>query len=137
MLDAALSYWPGGVGSSLNLIAGVRHTRSDNRFSFSTNEDGAPLGSLRSDESFNDALLGVRYRFDFTERWKLWTRGDYSFGDTDGTLLLQANFAYTVGRKQQNQFIFGYQYKESELTDGDLTTETEFSGPTIAFNFRF
>ncbi len=137
MLDAAVSYWPGGVGSSLNLIAGVRYTSSDNRFSFSGNQNGTPLGTIRSDEGYTDALFGLRYRFDFTDRWKLLTRGDYSFGDTDGTLLLQANFAYTVGKKQHNQFLFGYQYKESKLKDGDLTTDMELSGPTVAFNFRF
>lgn len=137
LLDAGVSWWPRGVGSSLNVIAGVRHTGSDNRFTFTGTPNGMPLGSLRSNDDVNDALLGLRYRFNFTDRWNLYTRGDYSFGGTDGTFLLSANFAYTVGKSQQNQFMFGYQYKESKLKDGDLTTDITFHGPNVGFNFRF
>lgn len=137
LLDAGMAYWPAGVGTSFNVIAGMRYTGSDSRFSFSLAQDGTPLGSIQSTSDYYDGLLGLRYRSDFSERWSMLTRGDVSFGDTERTFLLQMNFAYTVGTEQQNRIMFGYQYREAELRDGDLTTDIVLSGPMVGFNFRF
>ena len=71
------------------------------------------------------------------ERWSLLTRADFSFGDSQGTFLVQANFAYTVGKRQQNRILFGYQYKQAEFRDGDLTTDFSYQGPMAGFNFRW
>ena len=65
------------------------------------------------------------------------TRGDVSFGDSKGTWLVQGLFAYTVGKRQRNRIVFGYQYKEAEFGDGDLITEFAYNGPMAGFNFRF
>ncbi len=137
LLDAGMAYWPAGVGTSFNVVAGMRYTGSDNRFSFSLAQDGTPVGSIQSSSDYYDGLLGLRYRSDFSERWSLLTRGDVSFGDTERTFLLQMNFAYTVGKEQQNRIMFGYQYREAELMDGDLTTDIALSGPMAGFNVRF
>ena len=82
-------------------------------------------------------MLGLRYRFDLSDRWALHTRGDVSFGDSEGTLMLRANFAYTVGERGQNKILLGYQYKEAEFEDSGLKTAFEFSGFVAGFNFRF
>jgi hypothetical protein len=79
----------------------------------------------------------VRYRFDLSERWGLLTRGDLSFGDSEGTWLVQGLFAYTVGRRQQNRILFGYQYKKAEFEDSGLNSEFAYAGPIAGFNFRF
>jgi hypothetical protein len=65
------------------------------------------------------------------------TRGDVSFGDSKGTWLVQGLFAYTVGKRQRNRIVFGYQYKEAEFREGDLITEFTYNGPIAGFNFRF
>jgi len=136
-LDAALAYWPGGFSSPLSIFGGVRYSGLDDHYIFTTTANGALLGEQRSSNDYYDALLGARYRFDLSDRWQLLTHGDYSFGDSEGVFILRANFAYTVGKKQQNRILFGYQYKESEFKDGDLTTAFSYNGPMAGFDFRF
>jgi hypothetical protein len=135
--DAAVAYWPGGFGSQLSVFGGVRYSGLDNRYTFTTTATGTPVGEQHSKNDYYDALLGLRYRFDFSDRWALLTHGDYSFGDSEGVFILRRNFAYTVGKKQQNRILFGYQYKESEFKDGDLTTSFKYNGPMAGFDFRF
>jgi len=134
-LDVAVAYWPSGFGSQLNLFGGLRYSGFDDRYRFSIG--GMQIAEQRSSKNYYDALLGVRYRFELAERWELLTYGDLSFGDSEGTFLLRANFAYLVGKRQQNRILFGYQYKEAEFKDGDLVTDFSYSGPMAGFNFRF
>jgi len=135
--DAAVAYWPSGFGSQLSLFGGVRYSGLDNRYTFNGTANGTFLGELHSDNDYYDGLIGLRYRFDFSDRWALLTHGDYSFGDSEGVFILRGNFAYTVGKRQQNRILFGYQYKESEFKDGDLTTSFKYYGPMAGFDFRF
>jgi hypothetical protein len=136
-IDAALAYWPGGYGSQFSVFGGVRFSGLDDRYTFTTTANDTLVGERRSSNDYYDALLGVRYRFDFSDRWQLLTHGDYSFGDSEGVFILRANFAYTVGKRQQNRILFGYQYKDSEFKDGDLKTAFTLHGPMAGFNFRF
>ncbi len=134
-LDLAVAYWPGGFGSQLNFFGGLRYSGFDDRYRFSIG--GMQIAEQRSSKNYYDALLGVRYRFELAERWELLTHGDISFGDSEGTVILRANFAYLVGKRRQNRIVFGYQYKEAEFKDGDLVTDFSYSGPMAGFNFRF
>ena len=136
-LDVAIAYWPGGFGSQFNVFGGVRYSGLDDRYSYVGNIGGLVEGELHNKNSYYDALLGLRYRFDFSDRWQLLTHGDYSFGDSEGVYIIRANFAYAVGKRQQNRILFGYQYKESEFKDGDLTTSFTYHGPMAGFDFRF
>ena len=134
-LDAAVAYWPDGVGSSLNVFGGIRYSSLEDQYRFKLGD--AQLARSKSSEDYYDALLGVRYQFDFAERWSVLTRGDFSFGDSEGTFLVRANFAYTVGKRRQNRILFGYQYKEAEFKDGNLVTDFSYHGPLAGFNFLF
>ena len=134
-VDVAAVYWPGGVGAPLSFYGGVRYTGFDDRYSFSIGD--TPVGSRRNTSDYYDALVGVRYRFDLADRWSLLTRGDVSFGNSKGTWLVQGLFAYTVGKRQQNRILFGYQYKQAEFKDGNLKTEFSYYGPMAGFNFKF
>jgi len=135
VLDAVVAYWPDGVGSQLNVFGGLRYSGFDDRYRFSLGTD--PLLERRSTKDYYDALLGLRYRFDLSERWALLTRGDVSFGDSEGTWLVQGLFAYTLGERRLNRIVFGYQYKEAEFKDAGLNTEFAYNGPMAGFNFRF
>jgi hypothetical protein len=136
-LDAALAWHPGGIHESLSIFGGLRYTGVDNRIDFESVPNDIPLGSRRLDADFYDVLLGLRYRFDLSERWSLQTRGDVSFGDTEGTLLARASFAYSVGKRRENRILFGYQYKQLEFKESDVTTEIRLQGLTAGFTFRF
>lgn len=135
ILDTGVAYWPNGVDSSLSMIGGLRYTGFDDRYTFTV--DDMPVSNQRNSSDYYDVLLGARYRFDLGERWSLLTRADFSFGDSEGTFLLRANFAYTVGKRQQNRILFGYQYKQAKFKDGDLTSDFSYQGPMAGFNFRW
>jgi len=134
-VDAAAVYWPQGVGSAFGLLAGVRYADFDDRYRFSV--AGQPVGERRSTRNYYDALLGIRYRFDLSDRWSLGTYGDFSFGDTEGTFVLRANLSVAVGQRRQNRIVFGYQYKQAEYEDGGLNSDYTYYGPFAGFSFRF
>jgi len=136
-IDAALSWWPGGIDSGFSVFGGLRYSGFDDRYTFRLLLDGSVLDSRRLTSDYYDALLGLRYRFDLSSRWSLLTRADTSFGDSEGTFLVRANFAWTVGQRQQNKLLFGYQYKQMEYEDGGLNTDYRMHGPMAGFSFRF
>ena len=135
--DGAVAWWPAGAGSNFNLYGGLRLSDFDDRYTFRLASDNTPVGERRSTKDYYDALVGLRYRFDFSDRWALVTQADTSFGDSEGTYLLRANLAWTVGKRQQNRILFGYQYKTAEFRDGDLRLDYDYQGPMAGFNFRF
>lgn len=135
VLDAGVAYWPAGVGSAWSVIGGVRYSGFDDRYRFGF--EGEELATRRNTADYYDALIGIRYRFEFSPRWSLATHADVSFGDSEGTYVLRAMFAYTVGKRQKNRLLFGYQYKQAEFRDGDLRTDFSYYGPLAGFDFRF
>ena len=135
--DGAVAWWPAGAGSNFNLYGGLRLSDFDDRYTFRLASDNTPVRERRSTKDYYDALVGLRYRFDFSDRWALLTQADASFGDSEGTYLLRANLAWTVGKRQQNRILFGYQYKTAEFRDGDLRFDYDYQGPMAGFNFRF
>ena len=135
--DGAIAWWPGGAGSSFNLYGGLRLSDFDDRYAFRLASDNTPVGERRSTKDYYDALLGLRYRFDFSDRWALLTQADASFGDSEGTYLLRASLAWTIGKPQQNRILFGYQYKTADFKDGNLRLDFDYQGPMAGFNFRF
>ncbi len=64
--------------------------------------------------------------------WASDTTLDITVQDTYDAVL-----GYTVGKRQLNRILFGYQYKEAEFKDGGLTTDFTYGGPMAGFNFRF
>jgi len=135
VLDTAVAYWPGGVGSSLSVIAGMRYSGFDNRYRFLL--DDLEVARLRDEDDYYDVLLGIRYRFVLGGRWDLLTRADVSFGQSEGTWLVQAVFGRTIGKREANRLLLGYQYKVAEFKSGDLTSDFSYHGPIAGFNFRF
>ena len=135
--DGAVAWWPNGAGSNFSLFGGLRYSGFDDRYTFRLITDNSPVGERRSTKDYYDALVGLRYRFDFSDRWALLTRADTSFGDSEGTVLLRANLAWTVGKRQQNRILLGYQYKTADFRDGGLRLDFDYQGPMVGFNFRF
>jgi hypothetical protein len=134
-LDVGAAYWPNGVNSNLSVLGGLRYSSFDDRYTFRAGDE--TIGTRRMSSDYYDALIGVRYRFDLSERWSLLTRADYSFGDSEGIYVVNANFSVTVGKRRQNRILFGYQYKQAEFKEGDLRSKFSYYGPMAGFNFRW
>lgn len=133
--DAAAGYWPSGIGQGLNLFGGIRYASFNDRYRFSAGDQ--PVAERRSDADYLDALVGARYIARLSERWELMLRTDTSFGDTEGTWLVRAQFAFVVGKRRQNRLVFGYEFKKAEYRNGDLNLDYSYQGPTAGFGFRF
>lgn len=136
-LDAAVAYWPQGFGSALNVFGGLRHSGFDNDFGFTAINTDRPTTVRNSDKAYYDVLLGVRYQTPVSERWQLRTYADYAFGDSEGIFVVRGSFAYAFGKSRQNHALIGYQYKEAEFTDGDLTNAFTYYGPVAGVEFSF
>jgi hypothetical protein len=135
-IDAALAYWPGGVGSNLNVFGGARYTDLDDDFTLKTGQSGLELLKFGPQRDFLDALVGARYRFDLANRWALLTHADYAFGDSDGIFILQALLRFTLGENNRYGILLGYRYKEAEHEDGGLEEDYEYKGPVLGLSFR-
>ena len=136
-IDAAIAYWPGGVGSNLNLFGGIRYTDLDDEFMLKDPNTGMRLDKIDNSRSYTDALIGGRYRHDLNSRWAVTTQADYGFGDSEGIWLMQAMLRYAVGKNNQNGIMLGYRYKDGEFEAGGIEEDYEYKGPIAAFNFRF
>ncbi len=88
------------------------------------------------DDSWTDFLIGAKYTVPVSEKWALNFRGDYSFGDTDGTWLLAANAIYAT---KTGAWAFGYRYMGIDLPIGNTKSNLDLSlyGPQVGYAFKF
>ena len=135
VLDAAVAFWPAGEDGGLSLLAGVRYTDMENTYRFL--RDGQQIAVVKNNRDFTDLLLGLRYMTPLANRWSLLTRGDYSFGDSEGTFQLQALVRWGFGGRMQHGVLFGYRYKEAEFKSGEVKEDYQYKGPVVGLNFTF
>jgi hypothetical protein len=131
-------YRSSGDDHGVDYLFGFRNLNVDQTLLL-TPDGGGPTQRFDSDETFTDVFAGVRYLHRFNEKWDLALRGDYSFGDTEGTLNLLAS----VGFRFNSTFALnlGYRHLAIEFEDSSSgvseTTDIEMSGPLLGFLFRF
>ena len=129
---------PSGDDHGVDYLFGFRNLNVDKTLLL-TPGGGGPTERFDSDETFTDVFAGVRYLHRFNDKWDLALRGDYSFGDTEGTLNLLAS----VGYRFNSTFALnlGYRHLAIEFEDDSSgvaeTTDIEMSGPLLGFLFRF
>jgi hypothetical protein len=129
---------PSGDDHGVDYLFGIRNTNTEKTLLL-TPGGGGPTERFDSDETFTDAFAGLRYLHRFNDHWDLALRGDYSFGDTEGTLNLLAS----VGFRFNSTFALnlGYRHLAVEFEDSSSgvseTTDIEMSGPLLGFVFRF
>jgi hypothetical protein len=130
-------YRPTGDIEGVNYLLGVRQIGSDKVIVATPNNGQSQV--FESDSNVTDVFLGGRYIHHFNDRWDFNVRGDYSFGDSEGTLNLLAS----VGMRVAGPFALQLGYRHAviefkEDIDGvQNTTEISLSGPYIGFVFRF
>ena len=130
-------YRPSGEINGVNYLLGVRQIAVD-KLILATPSIG-PAQVFESDAEVTDVFLGARYLHRFGNRWDVIVRGDYSFGDSDGTLNLLASIGLRVAGPFGLQV--GYRHAviefEEDINGVPETTEVSLSGPYLGFVFRF
>ncbi len=130
-------YRPSGGDSGVQYLFGIRNINVEQ--TLLVTPSGGITQRFDSDPSFTDVFGGLRYLHRFNDKWDLALRGDYSFGDTEGTLNLLAS----VGYRFNSTFALnlGYRHLAIEFEDSSSgvseTTDIEMSGPLLGFLFRF
>lgn len=130
-------YRPTGDIEGVNYLLGVRQIGTD-KYIVAAPNNGQPQ-VFDSDSDVTDVFLGGRYIHRFNDRWDFNVRGDYSFGDSEGTLNLLAS----VGMRVAGPFALQLGYRHAviefeEDVDGvQNTSEISLSGPYLGFVFRF
>jgi len=128
---------PSGKDSGIDYLFGVRNINSE-KILIVIPRIGPPQ-RFDSDETFTDVYAGARYLARFGNNWDFNLRGDYSFGDSEGTWNLLASVGYRFNRHFAMNL--GYRHLAIEFEDTDNgaveTTDIEMSGPLLGFLFRF
>ena len=120
--------------SGLDVFAGLRHVDADLTVEFDPVNPAFQTTTIDTDASFNDFMLGARYTFPLSERWKLTLRGDGSWGDTAGTWNGSAVVAYAT---KHGAWGFGYRVLTGNFEDDDADLEIRMSGFEVGYGFRF
>lgn len=129
---------PSGTDSGIDYLFGVRNVNVEKTL-LATPVGGGPTQRFDSDSDFTDVYGGARYLHRFNDNWDLNLRGDYSFGDSEGTWNLLAS----VGYRFNKTFALNLGYRhlaiefENTISGGVETTDIEMSGPLLGFLFRF
>jgi len=138
VLEAGGFYRPSGSDKGIDYLFGLR-TISTEKTLLVTPQIGGPTQRFDGDADVTDVFLGARYLHRFGDRWDLTIRGDYSFGDSEGTM----NLLGSAGFRFNDLFGMnvGYRFTNMEFEDTiggqKETTEIEFTGPFLGFVFRF
>lgn len=135
LMDLALVYSPGTERlTGLEVFGGLRYIESDFRLLIDPVPPGPPEQIFGIDDTFSDLLMGVRYIAPLNDRWRLTVSGDVSGADTEGTWSLGAFAGYLTG---PHRFIAGYRHMEIEIEGAGDTVQQTFTGPVVAYGFRF
>lgn len=124
-----------------DLIGGLRYIGMDQDVGITLPIPSAPAIEEGTDASFLDGFLGFRYSGPLGEKWSWRIRGDYSFGDTDGTANGLLGLAYNWGNAQKYGLMLGYHYMgievEEKTGDGLIETDLTMSGPKLGFRITW
>jgi hypothetical protein len=137
VLELGGFYRLSGEARGLDLMLGLR--RIDVDLGIVINRQSQSPQPLQIAAEINDAFVGARYLLPFGERWNLTLRGDYGFGDSDGTL----NAIASIGVRFNETFgmNFGYRHAnikfEEDIEGSREDTDISLSGPFVGLMFRF
>ncbi|MDH3378111.1 MAG: hypothetical protein OEQ39_14285 [Gammaproteobacteria bacterium] len=128
----------GGVytaSEGVDILFGVRSLGLDMEIAVTP-----PGAVISADPSLVDALLGVRFSGDLSDRWGYLVRADVSGGDSEGTWNVLAGASLNFGAKGNKRALFGYRHMEIETERegaSNLAVELTMSGPIAGVEFAF
>lgn len=135
LFDLAMVWSPADERfSGFEVFGGLRYIDVNFKLKFIPTDPTFPTVSVDPGESFNDFLIGARYKWDLSERWGLTVRVDGSFGDTDGTFNTAATFNYNM---EHGAWLFGYRYMNADLPTAISSTDLTLNGLQIGYGFKF
>ncbi len=118
----------------LEVFAGLRYFDVDLTVRITPADPLASPFTVDASETYSDLMLGARYHWALSERWRLTLRGDGSLGDTEGTWNTSAVFGYRTNR---GAWLLGYRYLDIALEPGNNEVDSTMHGPLVGYGFVF
>ena len=135
LFEAGALYRPGGQSGKLDLLFGARLLTVDEVYRLQLGELDPIERSI--DESYVDALIGVRYHIPLSQRWVISLRGDASFGGTDYMWTAQGLVGWRFGAKRNSGVYIGYRYRDMSYSKAEFEVEKTLSGPGLGVKIGF
>lgn len=136
VLEGGMIWRPGGRDGRLDVLLGARYMGVDETYRLLLGSAGSR--EIRLDESYLDALVGLRYHIPLSERWVISLRGDASLGDTDLVWTAQGLVGWRFGSARQHAVLAGYRYRDMEYGKADvLDVEKTLSGFALGLKIGF
>jgi hypothetical protein len=140
IFDATGIYNPKGDGTGVSLVYGVR---AINQFSemdatLVAGGEAAATASYDMDDTFTDALVGLRYAGNLPGNWSYEISADVSTGDTELTWSAAPAIGYSFGDRDQYRLTAGYRHMVVDFdTRNPIDTDMTLTGALIGFSYRF
>lgn len=115
-----------------DILFGARYIKADFDADLVPTVNLLPAVNLRLEETYTDALLGVRHTAQLSEQWQLISRLDAAWGQSEGAVNASLMAGY---RFEKGSLLFGYRYLDMELSERGRSLEVTMSGPVVAFAF--
>lgn len=123
----------GSTERHLSLLFGARYMKIE----IEIEPPGMPR--MEGDQSWTDALVGLRYVPALSKRWALSLRGDVAAAGSNFTWNAAVLAIFDMTR--HSQLAFGYRHMDVDYEDGAGSTLFKFdaamSGPIVGVNFTF
>lgn len=139
ILDLAGVHDPGADGEGFSLLYGVRliNQREDLDLALTGVEPPASQ-RFEANDTYVDALAGLRYTARFSPHWSLTLNSDISTGGTELSWSLSPTLGYRFGKRENFQVIAGYRYLAVDFrTDPEVDLDMTLSGFLTGFRFTF
>jgi hypothetical protein len=146
-VDLELSGWQVGLYggynlyhteiASLDLLAGARYLQLDGDTKLTISgplPPSLPSARLSSSSSIWDAVIGFRGRVELNPNWFVPYHVDVGAGDSDLTWQVMAGIGYQAG---WGDLMLIYRHLEWDEGNDQFLQGLSFSGPAIAFRYRF
>ena len=140
ILDLTGIYNPKADGTGVSLLYGMRVINQRNEIGATLVSGGevAATAAYDMDDTFKDALIGLRYGGNLPKNWSYEITADVSTGDTELTWSVAPAIGYTFGDQDQFRVTAGYRHMLIDFeTQDPLDMDMSLSGLLIGFRYQF
>jgi hypothetical protein len=135
LFEAAWVWIAGGQRDrGFDVFGGVRWIDTDLKVEIDPVSPQLPGRALDVGNDYLDAMLGARYTWAPSDRWRITARADISAGQTEGTWNASLMAHYKVG---SGGLLLGYRHLDVELESAGARTDMAMTGPVIGYAFAY
>jgi len=140
ILDLTGIYNPKADGTGVSFLYGMRviNQRNEIGATLVSGGEASASASYDMDDTFTDALVGLRYGGNLPKDWSYEITADVSTGDTELTWSVAPAIGYTFGAKDQFRVTAGYRHLLVDFeTQDPVDMDMSLSGLLIGFRYQF